>query len=91
MIDAMDPSSVGPACSAGAEAVVEHGAVGGVDTAEPKLAQVPPPGATITPLSVPWLHHDSFPTVKKVCSESGLPQAKKTSVVRVLQELKVRI
>lgn len=43
----------------------------------------------IAPLPVPWLRHDNFATVKKVCTADGLMQAKKHSVVRVLQELKV--
>lgn len=54
-----------------------------------EAASAPPPAApVVTPLGVPWLRHDSFPTVKKVCAPEGLMQAKKATVVRVLQELK---
>ncbi|TMW55873.1 hypothetical protein Poli38472_008521 [Pythium oligandrum] len=43
----------------------------------------------IAPVPVPWLHHDLFPITKKVCSTpDGLMHNKKTSVVRVMQELK---
>ncbi|KAG7400775.1 hypothetical protein PHYBOEH_004581 [Phytophthora boehmeriae] len=43
----------------------------------------------IVPLDVPWLQHEHFPATKEVCSSSdGLATASKTSVAKVVQELK---
>lgn len=50
------------------------------------MSETPPP-----PLPVPWLAHEQFAATKKVCSTSdGISVAKKSAVVRVVQELKVR-
>ena len=44
-----------------------------------------------TPLPVPLMQHTLFPTVKRVCSTpTGLRQAKRNTVQRALQELRVR-
>lgn len=50
------------------------------------MSETPPP-----PLPVPWLAHEQFAVTKKVCSSrDGLSNVKKSAVVRVVQELKVR-
>lgn len=52
------------------------------------------PAATrreIAPLHVPWLQHEQFPATKQACSsDDGLVTSGKHSLIKVVQELKVR-